>query len=65
MNDLNISAQFKSSRLSMGGRAGDIATVLAHHKLVDGEEPIFVEHVNTSDKKIFSIKNSVILLLKK
>lgn len=59
MDGLNLSAQFKSSRLSMGGRAGDIATILAHHKLVDGEEPVFVEHVNTSDKKVFSIKNAV------
>lgn len=59
MDGLNLSAQFKSSRLSMGGRAGDIATILAHHKLVDGEEPVFVEHVNTIDKKVFSIKNAV------
>lgn len=59
MNDSNLSAQFKSSRLSMSSRAGDIAAVLAHQQLVDGEEPVFVEHVNANDKKVFSIKHAV------
>ncbi|KAH7705253.1 Protein RPOA-49 [Aphelenchoides avenae] len=41
----------------MGGRATDFVAMMNHSELEDWQEAVFTEHVNRSDKKIFSIRN--------
>lgn len=43
----------------MGGRATDLVAVMNHSELADWRGTMFTEHVNRSDKKIFSIRNQV------
>uniref|UniRef100_A0A915CRR6 Uncharacterized protein n=1 Tax=Ditylenchus dipsaci TaxID=166011 RepID=A0A915CRR6_9BILA len=55
--DLSLSKSFKSSRLSMGGRIGDVVAVMNHSE-IDESSAVFCEHVNRADNKVFTIKNA-------